>query len=294
MSTAPGACGGPDAPRQRGASAPVPTPPKVYIVVPAYNEEEGLPRVLDEIHAVLEEARLDHHFIVVNDGSRDRTREVAEEYATRLSVEVINHPTNLNVGAVFRNGLTRAAEQAAANDVILTTEGDNTCDPAIFTRMIRLIRRGRDAVAATRYDKGGRIEGFPPMRRLYSWGINWMLRIMYPIRGISDYSIFMRAYRADLIRRSIAFYGEDWIESPGFVSNAEILIKARALGPRCASVPMYYRYGVKAGGSKLNVRRTILGYFEFFQRLRRTQRRFAGKPVPPAVPHPSRKRKLSP
>src|SRR5690606_22886068 len=86
--------------------------PKIYIVVPAYNEEEGLPRVLDEIHAILGKEKLEHLFIVVNDGSKDRTRAIAEEYATRLPVEIINHPTNLNVGAVFRNGLTRAAELA--------------------------------------------------------------------------------------------------------------------------------------------------------------------------------------
>lgn len=257
------------------------TKPKVFIVVPAYNEEEGLPRVLDEIHAVLSAKKLEHLFIVVNDGSKDRTQQVAEDYATRMPIEIIKHPTNLNVGAVFRDGLTRAAELAAPDDVILTTEGDNTCDPAIFTRMIRRIARGQDCVAATRYAQGGRIEGFPPMRRLYSWGINWMLRLMYPIRGISDYSIFMRAYRADLIQRSIAYYGEDWIESVGFVANAEILIKARVFSPACSSRAMYYRYGVKAGGSKLNVKKTILGYFEFFQRLRRTSRKFAGKPLPP-------------
>jgi dolichol-phosphate mannosyltransferase len=256
--------------------------PKVFIVVPAYNEEEGLPKVLTEISGVLHQGGYPFQFIVVNDGSKDRTREIAEDYATRLPVEIINHPTNLNVGAVFRDGLTRAAELAQPNDVILTTEGDNTCDPAIFTQMIAEIRNGCDAVAATRYEKGGRIEGFPPMRRLYSWVINWMLRLMYPVRGISDFSIFMRAYRADLIQRSIAYYGADWIESVGCVANAEIMIKARIFNPRCNSVGMYYRYGVKAGGSKLNVKKTILGYFEFFKRLKKTAAKLKGKPLPPA------------
>ena len=254
--------------------------PKIFIVVPAYNEEEGLPRVLEEIHGVLTEKGYEYLFIVVNDGSRDHTRQVAEEYAEKFPVEIINHEPNKGVGAVFRNGLTRAAELAAPDDVLLTTEGDNTCDPAIFTAMIRHIEEGCDAVAATRYEKGGRIDGFPPMRRVYSWTVNTMLRVMYPIRGISDYSIFMRAYRADLIRRSIAYYGVDWIESPGFVSNAEILIKSRVFKPRCASVPMYYRYQVKSGGSKLKVGKTIAGYFQFFRQLARTRKKYAGTPLP--------------
>ncbi len=120
------------------------------------------------------------------------------------------------------------------------------------------------------------------MRRLYSWGINTMLRVLYPIKGISDYSIFMRAYRADLIQRSIALYGDRWIEQVGFVSNAEILIKARVFKPKCDSVGMYYRYGVKAGGSKLKVWKTISGYFEFFRQLRRTRASIAGRPLPPS------------
>jgi dolichol-phosphate mannosyltransferase len=256
---------------------------KVFIVVPAYNEEEGLPRVLDEVHDVLEKAGHEHLFVVVNDGSRDRTREVAEKYAEKMPVHIINHETNLNVGAVFRDGLTYAAEKADPGDVILTTEGDNTCESSIFVEMIALIlKNGCDAVAATRYEKGGRIDGFPPMRRVYSSGINWMLRIMYPIKGISDYSIFMRAYKADLIQRSIEYYGRDWIESVGFVANAEMLIKARVFKPKCDSVPMYYRYQVKSGGSKLNVKKTILGYFEFFKRLKKTEKKYEKKKVPPS------------
>ena len=73
-----------------------------------------------------------------------------------------------------------------------------------------------------------------------------------------------------------------WIEQVGFVSNAEMLIKARVFKPKCDSVGMYYRYGVKAGGSKLKVWKTISGYFEFFRQLRRTRASIAGKPLPPS------------
>lgn len=254
--------------------------PHVYVVIPAYNEEAGLPRVLDELHALLGTRGLEHTFVVVNDGSRDRTQEVAEDYATRMPVVIVRHETNLNVGAVFRDGLTYAASKADPSDVILTTEGDNTCAPEIFVEMIEKIVGGCDVVAATRYAKGGKIVGFPPARRVYSWGINMMLRVMYPTRGIPDFSIFMRAYRADLIQRSIAHFGQDWIEAVGFVANAEILIKARVLKPRCASVPMLYRYDAKPGASKLNVKKTILGYFTFFRQVSKTKAKYANKKLP--------------
>ena len=120
---------------------------KVLVVIPAYNEEESLPGVLTEIRKVLEAEGHGYRFIVVNDGSTDRTREIAEAFARSMPLEIINHPSNLNVGAVFRNGLTRAAELAEPQDLVLTTEGDNThvrgCHGGIWGRDHLQIRRSK-------------------------------------------------------------------------------------------------------------------------------------------------------
>ncbi|MBN1518078.1 glycosyltransferase family 2 protein [Candidatus Sumerlaeota bacterium] len=256
---------------------------KVFVVFPAYNEETGLPAAMNEIKELLTKMEREFLFIVVNDGSKDRTQEVAEEAARTMPVEIIRHDVNKNVGAVFRNGLTRAAQLARPEDIILTTEADNTCAPEIFEEMIQAIEQGKDVAVATRYEKGGQIVGFPFMRRIYSYWINLMLRVMYPVQGCSDYSIFMRAYRAEVIQQSIEFYGEDWIESVGFVANAEILIKARIFKLKGYSAGMLYRYSAKAGASKLNVKKTIMEYFQFFARLRRCAKRHAAKTPPSLV-----------
>lgn len=254
--------------------------PNVYCVLPAYNEEKGLPLVIKDLHEKCAELDREAHFVVVNDGSKDRTQEVAEEAAKTYSVEIIRHETNKNVGAVFRNGLTRAAERAKPTDYIWTLESDNTSTPDLYTRMIQRLDEGHDIVTGSRYQKGGSITGFPFTRRVYSWGINTMLRFLYPIPGVTDYSIFARGYQADVVQRSLAFYGDDWIESVGFVANAEILIKARKLKIKGSSVSMHYRYE-QAGGSGLNVKKTITEYFQFFSRLRACAKKYKDKPVPP-------------
>lgn len=249
----------------------------VWVIVPAYNEEEGLPQVLPTVHENLTADGHTVHFIVVNDGSSDRTQEVAEELSQTYDVTILAHETNLNVGAVWRDGLTEAANRAGTEDLIFTCEGDNTCDMSILREMSKRLDGGDDIVMASRYQSGGKIDGFPFMRRVYSWVVNWMLRIMYPLRGATDYSIFVRGYRAPIVQKAIAFYGQDLIESIGFVANAEVMIKMRRFKPRASSVSMYYCYQQKGGGSKLNVKKTITEYFQFFMRNHRTAKKYASK-----------------
>ena len=252
---------------------------KVWVVVPAYNEETGLPQVVEAVSASLTGAGHAVEFVVVNDGSRDRTQEVAEALARDHALRIVRHETNLNIGAVWRDGLTEAARLADDGDLIFTCEGDNTCDMAILVEMVRRLQESDDIVMASRYQKGGRIDGFPFARRVYSVVVNAMLRLMYPLRGATDYSIFVRGYRAELVKKALAFYGDDLIESVGFVANAEVLIKMRRFRPRASSVSMYYCYQQKGGGSKLKVGKTIAEYFQFFLRNWRCARRYRHKPL---------------
>ncbi len=251
----------------------------VWVVVPAYNEEEGLAQVVPAVSQSLTEANHVAHFVVVNDGSRDRTQDVAEALANEYNLTIVRHETNLNIGAVWRDGMTQALAEARDGDLIFTCEGDNTCDMAILKEMTRRLETTDDVVMASRYQKGGRIDGFPFMRRVYSWVVNWMLRLMYPLRGATDYSIFVRGYRASLLRRAFEHYGADLIESVGFVANAEVLIKLRKFKPKASSVSMYYCYQQKGGGSKLNVKKTILEYFQFFRRNARTAAKYRDQPI---------------
>lgn len=247
---------------------------KTYIVIPAYNEEKGLPPLLATIRRLMEQEGREYHVLVVNDGSRDRTREVALEAARSMPLDVLDHEVNRNVGAAFRTGITEACRRARPDDIIVTIEGDNTNDASVIVPMVRRVEEGYDVAVASRYRPGGKFQGFPLMRRIYSHGINTLLRLLYPVEGITDYSIFYRAYRAGLLQRALDLYGDDFIESVGFASNAEMLVKLRPFGIRGSEVPLRYRYDQKASKSKMRAVRTIAEYFRFFRRLRRTHRKY--------------------
>ncbi len=247
---------------------------KTYIVILAYNEEDGLPPLLEAIQREMNAAHRGYHVFVVNDGSTDGTRQAALDAARSMPLDVLDHETNRNCGAAFRTGITEACRRAQPSDVIVTIEGDNTNDASVMPVMVSRIEAGCDVVAASRYCRGGGIEGFPFARRIYSTALNWLLQVLYPIRGISDYSFFYRAYRAGILQRALAVYGEDFIESFGFVANAEILLKLRPFGLRGGEVPTVYLYHRKASQSKMHIAHTIREYVRLFRCLRAARRKY--------------------
>ena len=101
-------------------------------VVPAYNEEASLPALLPRAKTALEEAGIPYHVILVNDGSADRTPEVAIQHAVRMPLTLVDHERNKGLGEALKSGLLRAGALAASHDVIVTMDADNTHPPDLI------------------------------------------------------------------------------------------------------------------------------------------------------------------
>lgn len=97
---------------------------KVSIIMPAYNEEEAIGRVLDELFAL---SLGDVEVIVVDDGSHDGTGEAARHRGAK----VVRHPYNRGNGAAVRSGI-----RAATGDVIVIMDADGQHDPADIPRLL--------------------------------------------------------------------------------------------------------------------------------------------------------------
>lgn len=97
---------------------------KVSIIMPAYNEEEAIGRVLDELFAL---SLGDMEVIVVDDGSHDGSGEVARHRGAK----VVRHPYNRGNGAAVRSGI-----RAATGDVIVIMDADGQHDPADIPRLL--------------------------------------------------------------------------------------------------------------------------------------------------------------
>ncbi|HCU98631.1 MAG TPA: hypothetical protein DGM69_04715 [Chloroflexi bacterium] len=240
----------------------------VRIVLLAYNEDDSISSVLTSVCDHLSSENFDYRVYVVNDGSTDMTRIIVEELSEKMPVTLLNHKTNLGVAQAFNTGLRKAVSDSSLNDVIVTMEADGTSVTDLLTQMANTISSGYDIVCASRYCDGGELPNFPWQRRLYSANANRLLRIFFPISGLSDYTLFYRAYRSSLLSNAIQYYGSDFITSTGFVSNAEILIKLRPFEPKVFEFPMVYDYSVKKSKSNMRVISNIAEYIRIMLRLK--------------------------
>ena len=241
-----------------GADTPcVTTQQRVYVVLPAYNEQDALAPLLDALRQALEPARLPYTVIVVDDGSRDATAQVAGNASLEMPIVLIEHGVNQGLAAALRTGLGAAIERCGPDDVIVTMDADNTHPPRLIPEMVAKLQRDHDVVIASRFQPGARVHGVPRSRELYSLGARWIFQVMFPIRNVRDYTCGYRAYRAGALRRAIDAYGDQLITETGFACMADVLLKLRRLELRMTEVPLELHYDRRGSGSKMRVLRTI-------------------------------------
>jgi len=229
----------------------------VHIVLPVYDEQACIGRLLEHIALAMGEAALPYHVVLVDDGSRDATAQVVAAYVGRLPLSVHRHPRNLGLGATLRDGLVEAARRAAPRDIVVTMDADDTHTPGLILRMARMIAEGYDVVIASRYQPGSRALGVPWHRRALSRGASWIFRILFPIPGVKDYTCGYRAYRAAVIQEALDEYGAAFLDQDGFQVMVDILLKLRHRRLVFGEVPFVLRYDFKEGGTKMRLGRTI-------------------------------------
>ena len=228
----------------------------VVIVLPAYNEEKNLPGLLARIRTAMTAAVISYEVIVVDDGSTDQTRELAEQWAERMPVRLYRHHQNQGLGATLRDGLDLAAGRGA---IVVTMDSDESHDPAIIPHMAALIDAGKQVVIASRYQPGARVEGLSSARRILSNSASLLFRAFFPIEGVRDYTCGFRAYDAKALQSAVNAYGGTLVTEQGFQCMAGILLKLRRLGFEFAEVPMVLRYDLKQSSSKIKIFKTVAG-----------------------------------
>jgi dolichol-phosphate mannosyltransferase len=231
---------------------------RVLVVLPAYNEEENLGTLLERIDQSLFEDGVGYEVVVVDDGSKDATLEVARRYAEQMPIRIVQHEVNQGLGATIRDGLRAASSGCCDDDIVVAMDADNTHTPGLIRAMTRLVYEGNDVVIASRYQPGAQVRGVPFHRRLLSYGAGLLFRIVFPIKGVRDYTCGYRAYRASLLKQAFAKIGEEFVSEGGFQCMVDILLKLRNLNAIFREVPLVLRYDLKGGASKMRVGRTIV------------------------------------
>lgn len=219
--------------------------PALTFFFPAYNEEQNLEAVVAEALETLPRFADVFEVVIVDDGSRDRTPELADALAAGDSrVRVVHHRPNRGYGGALRSGL-----EAAHMPYVFFTDGDRQFRVA---DLHLLISRIDDADVVVGY----RIRRSDPARRLViAWIYKQVLRVVFG-SGFRDIDCAYKLFRKDVFQRVPL----SRVRSNGAFFSAELLLTLRAAGLRIVQVgvPHHPRLaGVAAGAAPRVVARTL-------------------------------------
>jgi glycosyltransferase involved in cell wall biosynthesis len=195
--------------------------PLVSVVIPAYNEELAIEKDIELIRATLDAAGYDWELIVVDDGSRDRTAEIAES----LGAVVLRHAENKGTGGARSTGV-----RYARGEIVIMTDADGTYPNQDMPLLIEKVREGYDmAVGARRAEKG-------TLRWLRTPAKEFIRRLASFMTGttIPDLNSGLRAFRTDVTLRFIGILPNthSWVST--------ITLAMLSNGYRVAYVPIDY------------------------------------------------------
>lgn len=248
---------------------------KYLIGLPAYNEEKNINKLLDKIHSLKSDFGDSLHVIIVNDGSTDGTEAILKKYTSQYDyINYVNHSKNLGLGNAMNTLLQYAVKNFDVSDILITFDADNTHNPNIIPYMVDMLTfKNLDIVIASRFAKGGKEIGLSSIRKIYSRGAMVFCRLVFHISQVKDYSCGYRAYNIGFLEKLAATYDGKVVNSNGFECMVEILAKAGKIGVKAGEYPLILEYNLKEGQSKMNAKKTIMGYMRLAIKVRKPKTR---------------------
>ena len=199
---------------------------KTSLIIPAYNEEKGLPLVIEEYSDMVNE------IIVIDDGSTDRTFEVANKYANK-KVKLYKHETNKGKVAALRTGV-----EHATGEIIIFTDADYTYPAKYIPDFVKEIEGGADLVLGTRLEN---IKNMPFLNKVGNH-IFSLLATYISCINITDGQTGYRAFKREMFDKLN-------VDAKGLEFETKMTVRAAKLGYNIVEVPIKYRKRI--GMSKL-------------------------------------------
>jgi glycosyltransferase involved in cell wall biosynthesis len=226
----------------------------ISVFFPCYNEQDNVKRVVSRAVEVLEEMGADFEVIIVNDGSADKTGDVADSIAAAdKRVRAVHHPQNRGYGAAVQSGIRNAKKE-----LVFFTDGDGQFDIGEINLLLPLIKQN-DIVCGYRLNRKD-----PFMRKLNGWLWTKLVCMLFGMR-IRDIDCAFKLFRREV------FDGMK-LSSAGALISAEILARATRHGYKIAEVGVHHypRTAGKQTGANLKViLRAFKELFKLYNRIRR-------------------------
>ena len=228
------------------------------VVIPCFNEEQRLPRTIEQIERYLDARQTAYELILVDDGSSDGTRRIMDEASRKHSgVRVQALPQNRGKGRALATGV-----QAATGDEILVTDADLSTPIEELDKLQTALNNGAGIAIASRAVRGSRVEVSQPIYRvLMGKGFNLIVQAVL-LPGIWDTQCGFKLFRGDVAHRVFAALITD-----GFGYDPEVLYRARKQGVKIVEVPVVWR---NSAPTKVSAVRSSLDMLKHVVRVRFT------------------------
>lgn len=195
------------------------------VVIPVYNEEGLLATAVSDLMTRLNEVPLVSELIISENGSKDRTLEIAQRLARKFRNVRVIHTEEPNYGRALKRGI-----EAARGAIVICDEID-ICDPEFHRTALDLLTSGKaDMVVGSKRHPAAK-DRRPLFRRFATWVINRLLRIATGFRGTDTHGL--KAFRRDML---LPIVHQCIVEKDMFAS--EFVIRAEKAGINIVEVPL--------------------------------------------------------
>jgi len=195
-------------------------PPKISVIIPAYNEENTVGKVIAGIIFVMSHLGLPFEVIVVDDGSIDGTRKAA----LAQGVTVLSNERNRGKGYAVRRGLLHAK-----GDIIITIDADGAHSPGDIVSLVHPLLNGVDIAAGSRF-LGNEKDFTSKLNLIGNVLFNTAIAILTG-KQVTDSQTGLRGFKKDVLRNIR-------LESCGYEIETEITVKGLKNGFRFMEVPI--------------------------------------------------------
>lgn len=217
----------------------------ISVVIPAYNEEKGIGQTLDKIKDVLGQSKFNYEIIVVDDGSNDKTADIAASKGVKL----INQDFNHGYGAAIKAGVRQSKY-----DVIVITDADGTYPNSEIPNLLAHIDNNYDMVVGARVGSNVKI---PLLRRPAKWMLAKLANYLSESK-IIDLNSGLRAIRKEVFPRFNKLLPD------GFSLTTTITLAMITSGYHVKYVPINYHH--RLGKSKIRPIRDTLNFIQLIIR----------------------------
>jgi len=228
---------------------------ELTVLIPVHNEEKRIRQCLERLTEFLSTNHPSSEIVISEDGSTDRTVELANEFKAKSSaaipVTLLHSEKRLGKGGGLKRGL-----EAANGTYTVFTDTDLPVPLPTISEALTMLKSGADVVAGSRTMPGSSRDE-PLLRQALSQGFHALARVLLGMRW--DSQCGFKAVRTEVGRKAL-----ERIANPGFAYDVEFLLEAKKMNARIVEIPVHWHYNKD---SSMRLKRDVFGMFQELLRI---------------------------